>query len=262
MQFAGLARAFGATVRTFELKWENAWAPDLDAFERALNNKTRLVYVSHPNNPTGATLAPEAMERIARAVERAGAWLIADEIYRGAELAGPIAPSFWGMTDRALVTSGLSKAYGIPGARIGWIVGPPELVEKCWGWKDYTSIAPGTLSDAIARVAVSEAGRAALFARGRRLIGENRKLFADWVARFNGRLNYREPRAGAIAFVSYNNSIGSAEFAHRLRERRSVLVAPGAYLGMEGFLRFNIGAETKTLVEGLKRVESELEALD
>jgi aspartate/methionine/tyrosine aminotransferase len=124
MQMPGVARSLGATVRTFSLRQDTSWEPDWDEFDRAMSSKPRLLYLSNPNNPTGAVLSDAAMARIVHRVESAGTWLLSDEVYLGSEIDRPRTKSFWGMSDRVIVTSGLSKAYGIPGVRIGWIVAP------------------------------------------------------------------------------------------------------------------------------------------
>ena len=126
MQLPGVARSLGATVRTFSLRQETGWEPDWDEFERAVSPHTQLLYLSNPNNPTGAVLSDQAMERIVARCEATGTWLLSDEVYLGAEIDRPRTKSFWGMSDRVIVTSGLSKAYGIPGVRIGWIVAPKD----------------------------------------------------------------------------------------------------------------------------------------
>ena len=129
MQMPGVARSLGAEVRTFSLRQDTGWEPDWDEFERALSRRTKLLYLSNPNNPTGAVLSDAAMDRIVERCEATGTWLLSDEVYLGAEIDRPRTKSFWGMSDRVVVTSGLSKAYGIPGVRIGWIVAPKQLAE-------------------------------------------------------------------------------------------------------------------------------------
>src|ERR1017187_2165080 len=100
MQLGGVPESLGATVKPFRLRIDQDWEPDWEEFERAVTPKTRLVYLSHPNNPTGSVLTPEAMRRIVRRCEQAGAWRLADEVYLGAEIARERTPSFWGMSDR------------------------------------------------------------------------------------------------------------------------------------------------------------------
>src|ERR1051326_6903216 len=153
MQYWGLPRSLGAKVHCFHLRIDRDWEPDWEEFDRAVNPRTRLVYISNPNNPSGSVLSREAMQRIVDRCESTGAWLIADEVYQGAEIYCERTASFWGMSDRVIVTSGLSKAYGIPGARIGWIAGPKDVIAECWTQHDYLTICPNKISDAIARVA-------------------------------------------------------------------------------------------------------------
>ena len=148
--------ASAASVRTFALRQETGWEPDWDEFEQAITSKTRLVYLSNPNNPSGAVLSDVAMQHIVSRVESTGSWLLSDEVYLGAEIDRPRTRSFWGMSDRVIVTSGLSKAYGIPGVRIGWIVAPKQLTAECWTQHDYLTIGPNKMSDRIARVAVED----------------------------------------------------------------------------------------------------------
>src|SRR5215213_1136867 len=89
MQMPGVARSLGATVRTFSLRQETGWEPDWEEFDKAVTPKTRLLYVSNPNNPTGAVLSDAAMKRIVHRCEATGTWLVCDEVYLGAELPGP-----------------------------------------------------------------------------------------------------------------------------------------------------------------------------
>ena len=258
MQLWGIPRSLGAEVRTFQLRLDRGWEPDWDQFERAVTPGTRMVYVSNPNNPTGAVLSESAMRRIVERVDRIGAWLIADEVYRGAEAAGPLSKSFWGMSDRVIVTSGLSKAWGIPGVRIGWIVGPKDLIAQCWAQHDSLTICPGKLSDRVARVAVTPENREKCYARTRAVLNTSLGIMRDWVGGFNGFLEWREPQAGAIALLKYHAGIGSVELAERIRTRQSTLVVPGKMLGIEGFLRIWLGAREDYLREGLRRIAEEL----
>jgi aspartate/methionine/tyrosine aminotransferase len=215
-----------------------------------------MVYVSNPNNPTGAVLSDAAMKRIVDRCDSVGAYLISDEVYLGAEISRPRTKSFWGMSPRVIVTSGLSKAYGIPGVRIGWIVGPKEFIAECWTQHDYVTICPNKMSDEIARVAVMNRDRC--YTRAGELLNANLKIAREWVASFEGFLEWREPEAGAIALVKYHSDIPSAELCERMRVQQSTLVVPGSYLGLEGYLRIWLGAKEEYLREGLRRIGVEL----
>jgi len=261
MQLYGLGRSFGSAAHCFRLRYDKNWEPDWEEFEYGLTPKTKTVYVTNPNNPTGSVLSREAMQRIIAGIERVGAYLIADEVYQGAELDGKLTPSFWGMSDRVIITSGLSKAYGLPGVRIGWIVGPPELIAECWRRHDYITICPCKLSDYIARTALIPENRIKLNARTKQIIGTNKELYEKWLAELGGFLSYIPPKAGAMAFTRYNASLPSLELAERIRVNQNVLVVPGSQLGMEGFIRINIGMQQERFENALKRVKNELEAI-
>jgi aspartate/methionine/tyrosine aminotransferase len=258
MQMWGVPRSMGAEVKTFQLRQEDGWEPDWAEFEAAVTPRTRLVYVSNPNNPTGSVLSVGAMERMVKRCEEMDAYLLADEVYLGAEIDRPRTPSFWGMSDRVIVTSGLSKAYGIPGVRIGWIVGPKELIHECWTQHDSVTICPNKLSDAVARVAVQKDNREKLFERGRALLQRNRRIFSEWVAGLGDRFSFINPEAGAMAFMKYSSPTPSLELVERIRKNQSTLIVPGIHLGLEGYLRIWLGGEQDYLEEGLRRVAVEL----
>lgn len=261
MQYWGLPRSLGARVNTFHLQIDRDWEPDWDEFERAVNERTRLVYISNPNNPTGSVLSHDAMKRIVDRCGRVGAYLIADEVYLGAEIHGERTRSFWGMSDRVIVTSGLSKAYGIPGVRIGWIVGPKEIAAECWTQHDYITICPNKISDAVARIAVKSENREKLYARTRAILQQNLPLMRDWAAGLGGFLTFREPRAGALCLMRYNADVPSWELAESIRVNQSVLIVPGVQLGLEGFLRIWMGGQPEFLREGLRRIALEFQKL-
>jgi aspartate/methionine/tyrosine aminotransferase len=260
LQMPGVARSFGATVKPFQLRQDTGWEPDWDEFERAVTPRTRLLYLSNPNNPTGAVLSDEAMARIVARCEQTGTWLLADEVYLGAEIDRPRTKSFWGTSDRVLVTSGLSKAYGIPGVRVGWLVGPPTIVQECWTQHDYLTIGPNKLSDAVARVAVRPENRERCYARTREILRHNLPIARAWVESFGGRLTWREPQAGAIGLLKYDADTPSLDIAERVRTRQSTLIVPGRHVGLEGCLRVWLGGREDYLREGLRRIGTELRA--
>ncbi len=261
MQLWGVPASLQAPVRTFRLRPGRQWEPDWDEFEQAVNTRTRLLYLSNPNNPSGAVLSDEAMRRIVRRCEEMDAWLLADEVYLGAELEGERTRSFWGMSDKVVVTSGLSKAYGIPGVRIGWIVGPPSLVGTCWSQHDYLTIGPNKLSDMVARVAVQAGNREALYGRTRAILAANLPIIEGWAAAFGDLLEFNRPRAGAMTLVRYRADVPSLALAERIRVEQSTLVVPGAHVGLEGYLRIWYGGRQEYVAEGLRRIGTVLSTL-
>jgi aspartate/methionine/tyrosine aminotransferase len=262
-QIFGLGRAFGGTVKGWPLARSGAtgkWAADIDALQGLVTPKTKLIAICNPNNPTGARLEEPDLDRIAAIAGRHGSWILADEIYRGAERDGRETPAMWGRSDRVIITSGLSKAYGLPGLRVGWIVAPPERIASCWQYHDYTTIAPGALSDALARRALEPSRRHRLLARTRRIINDNFAVVAEWLDGHAEWFDYTPPDAGAIVWVRLRrDGARAADFVEDLRRRKSVLLVPGDHFGMPGYIRIGFGSDAGYVARGLQRVHEFLE---
>jgi len=258
MQIWGIARAYGARVIPFRLREELDWAPNLDELHRAVSPRTKLIAVCNPNNPTGAVLSNRAMEEIVDAARTFGAWLLADEVYQGAERNGVTTPSFWGSYDKVLITNGLSKAYGLPGLRIGWIVGPQEMIARLWAYHDYTTISPGTISDALARVALTPENRSRIIKRTRRILKANYPLLEEWIKDQGEMFSLVPPAAGAIAYLKYNLDINSTKLVQKLLHEKSVLIVPGDHFGMDKYLRIGFGPPAEYLQAGLQRIHNTL----
>jgi aspartate/methionine/tyrosine aminotransferase len=267
MQGCGLGRHYGEGSDFFRLelsgrRGSRRWSLDLDSLERAVTRRTRAIMVCNPNNPTGAVLDEEEMDAVVRAARRARAWIVADEVYRGAELSGDAAtPSFWGRYDKVVVTSGLSKAFGLPGLRIGWLVAPRRLIAETWKRHDYTTLTPGMISDRLASLVMRPAVRERVLARTRGIVRRNFGPLAAWIAGHGELFDYAPPRAGAIVYARYRLPIGSVRLVDRIRERQSVLLVPGAMFGFGRGLRFGFGYDIEHTLAGLARVSREIESL-
>lgn len=263
MQTWGLSRAFGGTIREWKLVEDHAagkWRVDLAALDALVTSRTKLIVICNPNNPTGARLTASDLDAVARAADRVGAWILSDEVYRGAEIDGVETASMWGRSPRAIITSGLSKAYGLPGLRIGWIVAPAELIASFWSYHDYVTIAPGALSDRMARVALQPERRTRLFERTRGILRRNLPLIEDWLREVGG-FTWIKPEAGAIVYVKDDHPINSTELVTRLRVEKSVLTVPGDHFGMDGYLRLGFGEPPEYNRAGLDRLRDLLASL-
>jgi aspartate/methionine/tyrosine aminotransferase len=266
MQGWGLGRHFGAGTDTFSLRARREaggprWSLDLDGLDRAVTRDTKVILVTNPNNPTGSVLNEVEMDAVVAAAKRARAWLVADEIYRGAELDGSLTPSFWGRYDKVVVTSGLSKAFALPGLRIGWMVAPPKLIEKLWVHHDYTTLTPGALSERLATTALEPSRREAIFDRTRGILRRNLPVLEEWIRAHGDLFDYVPPAAGAIATLKYRLPIRSTALVDRIREEQSVLLVPGDQLGLGKYLRIGYGSDTEFLLKGLARVDDTLARL-
>jgi aspartate/methionine/tyrosine aminotransferase len=264
LQTWGLARAYAGGAVPFRLvpkpdgKRGQRWGLDVKGFERAVGKKCKVILITNPSNPTAGVLDADEVDVVVRAARRTGAWLVVDEIYRGAEMSGDTTPTFYGRYDKVVITSGLSKAFGLPGLRIGWVVAPPAFVEKIWSYHDYTSIAPGMLSDFLARRAMEPKKRDMIFARTRALVQRHWPVLRDWVAERPEFLSVIPPVAGAIALIRYDLPIASIAMIDRLRVEKSTLIVAGDQLGIPRHIRigFGYGSEPTAMLEGLSRIDA------
>lgn len=261
MQVPGMATNWGCTVHPWALREENGWQPDPDELAELVTDKTRLILVTNPNNPTGAVLPSELMDRIVAAADRVGAWILADEIYRGAELDGVESPTFAGRYDRLMITAGLSKAYGLPGLRLGWAVVPQDMVEELWARKDYTSISMGALSEKLATEALRPEVRDKLRTRTRSILKKNLPVLESWLEERGGVFTWQRPSAGAIIYARYDLPIDGLALAERLRVEADCLIVPGEHFDMPNYVRFGFGPQTARLQEALQRCAAVIDPL-
>lgn len=262
MQVPGLLPSFGARVLPFHLVEEDGWQPDLDELRACLDQGARFILVTNPNNPTGSVLSADSMQAIVNAANEYGAWILSDEVYQGAEVGEAVTPSFWGHYDRVLVTNSLSKAYGLPGLRLGWVLGPPSLIGEIWGRTDYTTIAPASLSDDLAVLALEPGTRWKILERTRSIVRRNLAAMTSWFDGQPGRFSYRAPDAGAICYVRYSADVNSTEFAEVLRTQHDLLVVPGDHFGMDRYMRIGFGPPTDELTEALGCLEEAFDELE
>jgi hypothetical protein len=265
LQMSGLGKALGAEIVPWRLRMTGEgdrarWSFDLDELVSLVTPGTRAILLCNPNNPTGARVDGASLDTICRIADRVGAWVVSDEIYRGAERTYGETQSVWGRYERAIVTSGLSKAYGLPGLRIGWAVAPAEVASELWGYHDYTSIAPGAINDRLARLALAPACRGRLLARTQTAIRQNYAVIREWIAGHDG-LDHAAPDAGAIAFVRYRHPIASETLIERLRDEQGVLIVAGSHFDMDGFVRIGFGSERAHLESALAIIGTFLDAL-
>jgi hypothetical protein len=261
MQIWGLARSLGATVKPLDLREELSWAPDLDELKKLVTGKTKLIALCNPNNPTGAVMDEDTMREIAKIAGGVGAWILTDEVYLGAELAGDVSPTFYGWYDKLMVNSGLSKAYGLPGLRVGWIVSDRAKTAELWSYKDYTTISVSALSDRLATIALEPGKRHRILARTRKILNDQIPLVDAFLERHSRHLSCVRPKAGAIVFIRYDWPVSSTALCERLRDEKSVLIVPGDHFERDSYVRIGYGYDRQKLEEGLERTSQLLEKL-
>lgn len=249
-----LARAEPVVV---EARWEDRFRLDPEALERHRTPATRGLVLNSPSNPTGEVYGPELLEEVARWADRHGVWLLSDEIYRRMHFDEGDAASLLDLDEtpeRSVVFDGVSKAFSMTGWRIGWALGPEELVSEASDLQSQTTsgaAAPSQFAAAAAleRAEEREASVEAAVDRLRR----RRDLLADGLEELDA-LEVRRPRGGMFLFVRLADGRDSGRVAEELLEGAGVAVVPGEAFGAPGHLRLNFAVEPETLEEGARRI--------
>ena len=261
LQIRGIARSFGITVKELPLREELGWQWDMKELESMISSKTKMIGVCHPNNPTGSIVSKENMGKIIDIASGNDCWILSDEVYRGAELNGIESPSFYGNYEKTIVNAGLSKAYRLPGLRIGWTVGPKDYIKKAWAFHDYTSISIAYHSAWVASRILDTKRRKQILDGTKQHLNQNMNTLVEWIDTCDGKLSLSPPQAGAIAFVRIKMDIPSQDLTYHIRDNFSVLLTAGKWFGLEGFLRFGYGPPNEYLLEALDRIGQSLEAV-
>ena len=262
LQIYGFARGLGVNVKTFTLKESSNWQPDIDELKALVTDKTKMICICNPNNPTGSVLPKETVFAIGEIAKEVDAWILSDEVYRGAELNREECTSFWDISySKTIVNCGLSKAYGLPGLRLGWSISNKDYIQECWATHDYTTIAIGRLSDLIGAHVLHPDNRMTTLNRTRDALTVNLRLFQKWVNIFDQQISFIPPSAGAMAFVRYNWDINSTLLVEKVRKEASVMLVAGDWYGMDHYLRFGYGAKSSDLKAALERITPILKTL-
>jgi aspartate/methionine/tyrosine aminotransferase len=260
-QLYSVPRAIGCDVSLWRVGPETGYRYDVDALERLISPRTRVIVVNTPHNPTGAMLSPGDARRVYDLAASIGATVIGDEAYRWLAVpdGAPFADPMFDMGEHGISVGTLSKPFGLPGLRIGWIAGPPDLVQKCWGLRDYITLSPGKLNDALACLALTH--REHIIARNTRIIEANLAVAARWIAERSSFLSWTAPRGGLLALLEYDLPIDSLPLADLLATKYSVMLAPGSAFGYEKHLRLGIGQRPDIFAKGLEEAGKCFEVL-
>ena len=229
------------------------WCLDPDDVADAIRPETRLVVLANPNNPTGRYHQLSTVEALYDLAADNDAYLLCDEVYR--LLADDPLPPVASMGDRGISTTSLTKAYGLAGARFGWLAGPEEVVDAAWGWKDYTTISPSILGQHVAKQVMTQEEE--ILAENRELARRNRERVRTFLDEYG--LDWYDP-VGVNGFVTVPDGFeDSREFCRRFVEEESVVLAPGEVFGFDDRFRIGFGLPAEELEEGLSRLGAFLE---
>jgi len=258
-QHYSIPDSIGARVTRLPLREENGWLPDLDELDRLVTADTKLIAVNNPNNPTGALIDEAGLTRMAKIADRVGAWVLCDEVYRGVDQNGDgFTASIADLYERGISTGSMSKPYSLAGLRLGWIIGPTDLLAEVATHRDYNTISVGRIDDLLACVALENKDK--ILARAHQITRTNLAILDEWVT---GRddITYVRPASGTTALLRYTAPIGSYELCTRLIDETGVMFTPGAAFDIEHTVRIGFADDTATLRTGLELLGQFLDRL-
>jgi aspartate/methionine/tyrosine aminotransferase len=216
----------GADVSALQLRPEDGWVPDVDALERLLRPDTKLVAINFPNNPTGAIPDHETFRRILSLCDERGIRVFSDEVYRGVEVDPSVRlPQAADLSERAISMNVMSKAYGLPGLRVGWLASRDRAVlERLERRKHYTTICNSSPSEELAAIALRAGDR--IRERNRAVIEANVPVFDAFFAAWPELFEWRPPQGGCVCFPLYRGAEGSNAFCRAALEQAGVVLLP------------------------------------
>ncbi len=237
-----VARSIGCDVTPWPLAVEaGEWRLDVGALECSVGPRTRMVVINFPHNPTGFQPASTDLDAIVALAAARGAWLFSDEMYRllehdPSDRLHPVADLY----ERGISLSGMSKAFGLPGVRIGWLATrAPELPARLLALKDYTTICNSAPSELLAIVALE--ARERILARNRAIVRANAAEAGRFFAAHTDRLEWLPPRAGPVAFPRWRGEGTADALCRGVLDGKGAMLVPGSLFGAPAHVRVGLG---------------------
>lgn len=255
-QIGVLAQSVGARLRVVDRDPASGWALPLDAVRDAVNERTRLIFISNPNNPTGHLMGEAEMRELTGIADRVGAWLVVDEVYAGLEWDGPRAPSVAGLYERGITTGSVSKALGLQGLRTGWMIcRDTQMIMDAVIRRENGSEIMNVLGETIAEIALRPDRLGPAMDDARRSGLQNLRRLDDFVS-LTPRLSWVRPQAGLIGLARLEDGIDADNFARALlAPPYRTFLLPGSAYDMPGHLRLGVGGGPETQLDlGLERL--------
>jgi aspartate/methionine/tyrosine aminotransferase len=255
-----IAQDIGCEVSYWELEEEAEWQPEISKIERMLRPDTKALVINFPHNPTGAIAPPDFLAQLAQLSQDRGFIVFSDEVYRFLEY-DPQAqtPAFCDLDPRAISLGVMSKSFGLPGLRIGWIATQnQQLFTQMAAFKDYTTICNSAPSEFLARLALEN--RQQILERNRRIVLGNLQMLEDFFDAHHDRFHCAPPQAGPVAFPRLRQGQSAGTLCDELFSKTGVLLLPGQVFGSEYASHFRMGLGRRDFPEALARLDAFLKS--
>ncbi|HBF74376.1 MAG TPA: aminotransferase [Lactobacillus sp.] len=259
-QLQSIPETIGATVRLLALKPENDYLPDIAQLKTLVNDKTKLIVLNNPDNPSGSLMPQEHLQRIIEVAKSVDAYVLCDEVYRHLTQTDTYSPSVIDLYDKGISTSSMSKVFSLAGLRLGWVATHDKaFMQTILSHRDYNTISCGVLDEMVAEVALNH--KDTLLKRNRGIVRKNLAILNDWV-NSQPHISWVKPQAGTTALLHYDFALPSEEFCDQLFKQTGVLLVPGAEFDIEHALRIGYAFESKELQTGLDKLSEFMTGLN
>lgn len=258
-QHYSIPASLGAHVKLYPLDWRNGYELDFDQLRALVGERTKLITLSNPNNPTGKYFGRGTLEALAQIARGAGAYVLCDEIYRG--LDDQYMPSMLDVYEKAVVTSSMSKVFSLAGTRVGWIITRDKaLHEVMENRRSYDTICDGPIDELIAAIALENQSK--ILARSREIVRTGRVLFEEWL-KTQPSLHCAGESHTTTALVHYDYGVDSVALCEDIYEKLNVLLCHGDCFDEERCFRlgYSFGDPAK-LEKGLELIGAYFQALE
>ena len=255
-QFYSIPKSIGAEVRTVHLKPEAGYKLNIDELRKSIDEKTKAILFTNPNNPTGSLIELEEMLEIVEIARSVDAWIICDEMYRG--LKEEYMPSFADIYDKAIVTASSSKIYSMAGTRVGWIIcKDPDAKKELFNRRSYDSICGGVFDEWIFAIALEHVDK--IFDRSRKIVNENKAKIDKWLDGHKYLHQYADSYATTY-LIHYDLDVDSEKFCDDLLDQKGVLLCHGDCFYLPHTFRITL-SHAHNLDEGLRLIDEYIEEL-
>jgi capreomycidine synthase len=251
-----IAESAGCELKYWRMRFENSFRPDLNEARRLISPQTRMIVVNFPHNPTGASLTLAEQDQLIELARSAGAYLIWDAAFAEITYDGPVLPDPGERYDRSITLGTLSKAYGLPGLRVGWCLAAPAVLDRLIRLRDYTTLHLSPLVEHVATCAIENADL--LLEPRLAQARHNLELLLSWANRHAEFVSLVRPQGGVCVFMKLHDVEDVEDFCRELADEYSVLLVPGTSFGHPGYVRLGFGCSTKDLTEALSRLSEHL----
>lgn len=250
-QLYDVPKSFGAAVDLLPLRKENQYLPDLDELRSLVKDKTKLIIINNPNNPTGALMDDAMLKEIVKIAREADAYILSDEVYRNLLQEDQSISSVVDLYEKGISTSSMSKVLSLAGLRLGWIAASDEVIKECLKHRDYNTISCGLIDDLLAAHALRNYDK--ILARNLKIVRDNLFILDKWVKN-ESVISYVKPKAGTTALLHFDLPMTSEAFCLQLFQENGAFLTPGSCFDLEGTVRIGYACATDVLAAGLEKV--------